>query len=49
MSDTTLTVVEIAYDPAGNPVVHVDGWSPLQTPLMQTSALGLTAVALRPF
>ena len=36
MSDTTLTVVEIAYDPAGNPVVHVDGWSPLQTPLMQS-------------
>ena len=36
MSDTTLTVVEVAYDPAGNPVVHVDGWSPLQTPLLQS-------------
>ena len=38
MSDTLLTVVEVAYDPEGNPVVHVDGWSPLQVPLMQTVA-----------
>tara|TARA_R100000664_G_C2734927_1_gene124585 strand:+ start:203 stop:490 length:288 start_codon:yes stop_codon:yes gene_type:complete len=38
MSDTSLIVVEVAYDPDGNPVVHIDGWSPLQTPLMQSVA-----------
>jgi len=37
MSDTTLRVVEVAYDPDGNPVVHIDGWSPLRTPLMQSA------------
>lgn len=36
MSDTTLTVVEIAYDNDGNPVVHIDAWQALQTPLMQS-------------
>ena len=42
MSDTSLTVVEVAYDPDNNPVVHVDGWAPLQTATMQTvSAEGL--------
>jgi len=37
MSDTTLRVVEVAYDPEGEPVVHIDGWSPLRTPLMQSA------------
>ena len=42
MSDNTLTVVEIAYDPSGLPVVHVDAWQALGTPLMQsTQAEGL--------
>lgn len=36
MSDTTLTVVEIAYDDQGQPVVHIDAWQALQTPLMQS-------------
>ena len=36
MSDTTLTVVEIAYGPDGLPVVHIDAWQALQTPLMQS-------------
>lgn len=36
MSDTTLTVVEIAYDADGSPVVHIDAWQALQTPLMQS-------------
>ena len=36
MSDTTLNVVEIAYGPDGLPVVHIDAWQALQTPLMQT-------------
>jgi hypothetical protein len=36
MSDTTLRVVEVAYDPDDNPVVHIDGWSPLQVALMQS-------------
>ena len=36
MSDATLTVVEIAYDDQGQPVVHIDAWQALQTPLMQS-------------
>jgi len=36
MSDTSLTVVEIAYDDNDNPVVHIDAWQALQTPLMQS-------------
>jgi len=36
MSDTTLTVVEIAHDDQGQPVVHIDAWQALQTPLMQS-------------
>lgn len=36
MSDITLRAVEVAYDPEGEPVVHIDGWSPLRTPLMQS-------------
>lgn len=40
MSDTSLRVVEVAYDPDGLPVVHIDGWSPLQTPLMQSVPAG---------
>jgi len=40
MSDTSLRVVEVAYDPDGLPVVHIDGWGPLQTPLMQSAPAG---------
>lgn len=40
MSDTSLRVVEVAYDPDGLPVVHIDGWSPLQTPMMQAAPAG---------
>tara|TARA_R100000664_G_C2709192_1_gene106621 strand:+ start:575 stop:862 length:288 start_codon:yes stop_codon:yes gene_type:complete len=38
MSDTSLTVVEVAYDPEGDPVVHIDGWGPLQVATMQAVA-----------
>ncbi len=36
MSDATLTVVEIAYDDQGQPVVHIHAWQALQPPLMQS-------------
>ena len=36
MSDTSLQVVEVAYGPDGLPVVHIDAWQALQTPLMQS-------------
>tara|TARA_Y100001973_G_scaffold86404_1_gene129362 strand:+ start:1008 stop:1295 length:288 start_codon:yes stop_codon:yes gene_type:complete len=38
MSDTILNVVEIAYGPDGLPVVHIDGWSALDTALLQNVA-----------
>jgi len=37
MSTNTLTVVEIAYDPNGDPVAHIDAWQALETPLMQSA------------
>tara|TARA_R100001510_G_C7469528_1_gene86409 strand:+ start:111 stop:398 length:288 start_codon:yes stop_codon:yes gene_type:complete len=36
MSDTILSVVEIAHDDEGKPVVHIDAWQALQSPLMQS-------------
>ena len=42
MSDNSLTVVEVAYDPNDDPVIHVDGWAPIQAANMQSvSAEGL--------